>query len=227
MILAIDTSTSWISLAVTDETSILAEHTWRISDNHTSELAPGIEMTLREAGISAAELRAVAVALGPGSFTRLRIGLGFAKGLAIAHTLDIIGVPTHDIIALPQPGFAGTLMAVLQMGRGRIAAAIYHRRDTTWVASTMAVITTWDDLLSLTESDTVYVCGELDDDGRSILGDRVHLGSASLNVRRAACLAEIAHDRLVSGQADELSALVPIYLQQPPTTSGSTEADKE
>ena len=227
MILALDTSTRWISLALADENSVLAEHTWRTTNNHTAELAPEIERTLRASGTSTAELRAVAVALGPGSFTGIRIGMGLAKGLALAHKMDLIGVPTLDIIAFAQPLFDGTLLAVLQVGRGRIAAAQYHIRDTGWEAATTTVITTWDDLIAGTDGNNIYVCGEIDEAARSIISGRVRLAPAALNVRRAACLAEIAQGCLVDGKFFDPSTLAPIYLQETPSTPTKDLYDKK
>lgn len=227
MILAIDTATKWTSLALSDETAILAEHTWRTLDNHTVEVAPAIESMLNTNGISVADLNAVAVALGPGSFTALRIGLGLAKGLAVAHNMSIVGVPTHDIIAFPQPQTYGSLFAVLQMGRARIAVSQYRLDEQGWVASKDPIIATWDDLASaakVANSENVYVCGEVDKKGVSILADHVTIATASMNMRRASYLAEIAQARLASGESDDPSTLVPIYLQQPPTETNGAES---
>ena len=226
MILALDTSTQWISLALADENSVLAEHTWRTTNNHTAELAPEIERTLRASGTSTASLRAVAVALGPGSFTGIRIGMGLAKGLALAHKMDLIGVPTLDIIAFAQPLFDGTLWAVLKVGRGRIAAAQYHLRDMRWEAADTTVITTWDDLLAGTDGSNIYVCGEIDEAAHSIISGSIRLAPAALNVRRAACLAEIAQGYLEEGQSFDPSTLSPIYLKELPSARTRELYDK-
>lgn len=227
MILAIDTTTRYLSLALANETTILAESTWYTADNHTVELAPAIQQMLLTAGTTAADLQAVGVALGPGSFTGLRIGMGLAKGLALAHNLEIVGVPTHDIIASPQPRFDGTLLAVLQVGRSRIAAARYQLRQDRWISKNMSVITTWADLLNSAESTDVYICGEVDAEGRSILGDRFVIGTAAMNVRRSACLVEITQARIQAGDSDNPEDLIPIYLQQPSNTLEDTVVEDE
>ena len=83
MLLAIDTATRMPSLALYDGERVLAEETWRSANNHTVELAPALVRALERQRVSPSELRGIAVALGPGSFTGLLIGLGVAKGLAL------------------------------------------------------------------------------------------------------------------------------------------------
>ena len=93
MLLAIDTATAYASIALDDGAEILAEHNWLCGNNHTLELAPQVEHMLRTAAVRADTLEALAVALGPGSFTGLRIGLAFAKGFSLAYSLPLLGVP--------------------------------------------------------------------------------------------------------------------------------------
>jgi len=82
VLLAIDTSTTWISLALYDGVSVQYEVTWRSQHHHTVELAPAIHQLFKRTGSSGADLTGIAIAIGPGSFTSLRIGLAAAKGLS-------------------------------------------------------------------------------------------------------------------------------------------------
>lgn len=217
MILAVDTATERASLAFGDGDEIVAEHNWICANNHTVELAPQVEHILRTAGVQADRVEALAVALGPGSFTGLRIGLAFAKGFALAHSLPLLGVPTLDILAYAQPKRDGILLAVVSAGRGRIAVRKYRWNESGWYADGRARITDWDGLLLGVGREHVYVCGEINAIARDILQERVKFGSPSLNVRRAACLIAIARQRLVSGQTDDPNSLAPLYLATPET----------
>ena len=87
MILAIDTATRWAGLALHDGTAVIAEHGWRCLNNHTIEMTPAIDDMLKQAGVEPADLSGIAVAIGPGSYTGLRVGLALAKGLALANGL--------------------------------------------------------------------------------------------------------------------------------------------
>ena len=99
MILAIDTSTQWMGIALLQDAQILYEKVWRTKRRHTVELAPAIQEAVQDCGLQIKELEAIGVALGPGSFTSLRIGLAVAKGLALTQRAPVIGIPSLDITA--------------------------------------------------------------------------------------------------------------------------------
>ncbi|MHB8619152.1 MAG: tRNA (adenosine(37)-N6)-threonylcarbamoyltransferase complex dimerization subunit type 1 TsaB [Chloroflexota bacterium] len=99
MILAIDTSTHYASIALAGDGTLLAEHTWLAGQKHTATLIPAIQGLLASAGVGMAGLHAIGVALGPGSFNGLRTGLSTARGFGLALALPVVGVPTMDLIA--------------------------------------------------------------------------------------------------------------------------------
>jgi tRNA threonylcarbamoyladenosine biosynthesis protein TsaB len=116
MILAIDSSTQWIGIALLQDSQILYEKIWRTNRRHTVELAPAIQTALNESGNQVVNLQAVAVAIGPGSFTSLRIGLAIAKGLSLSLHIPVVGIPTLDITAACQPIRDLPMIAVLKAG---------------------------------------------------------------------------------------------------------------
>jgi len=217
MILAIDTATRFISLALHDGVRVVAEYTWQTRDNHTVELAPAVERMFQGAGISPHELSGVAVAVGPGSFTGLRIGLGLAKGLALAHRTPLFGVPTLDGLAHAQPPRQERMAAILQAGRGRIACAVYRYREGAWRAEGGPTVQEWTALTSTTTEPT-YFCGEIDAAGFEALRRIRRLASVpspAFTLRRAAFLAELAWRRLRQNSPDDPATLAPLYLNYP------------
>src|SRR5512139_2794643 len=116
MLLALDTSTSMVGLALYDGVRVLSEYSWESKDNHSVELAPAVVEMMVKAGVKPEQLTAIAVALGPGSFTGLRISLALAKGIAYVNHIPIIGIPSLDILAAAQPVRSETLAAVLRAG---------------------------------------------------------------------------------------------------------------
>jgi tRNA threonylcarbamoyladenosine biosynthesis protein TsaB len=217
MILAIDTATRATSVALHDGQQIAAEMTWLTENYHTVELAPTVAGLLERVNVTPADLAAIALARGPGSFTGLRIGMSFAKGLALSASppLPLIGVPTLDITAASQPHVLGRLCAVAQAGRGRVNAGFYRWGDDGWRAEGDPAIVNWDDLFPLLEEPT-QVCGEIDRVGYErlqTLGDGVMIASPAGNLRRAGYLAELARRRLALGAVDEAATLAPLYLQ--------------
>jgi tRNA threonylcarbamoyladenosine biosynthesis protein TsaB len=84
VLLALDTSTRNIGVALYDGLRVLGETVWASDGFHTVELAPAVAETLMRAGLQMKDLGALAVATGPGSFTGLRIGMALGKGIALA-----------------------------------------------------------------------------------------------------------------------------------------------
>src|ERR671937_1212175 len=101
MLLAIDTSTSWASVALFDGRSVLGELTWRAPRRSGDELFPMLERLLSLGDSALARVRRLAVATGPGSFTGIRVGIAAARGLARANGAEIAGVSTLDVLAFP------------------------------------------------------------------------------------------------------------------------------
>lgn len=213
MLLAVDTSTAQVGLAIYDGSQVIAEYAWRSSQRHTVELAPAISELLTRCGLTMDGVRALGVALGPGSFTSLRVGLALVKGLALARQLPLIGIPTLDILAAAQPSSKLPLAAVIQAGRGRLAFGWYKSSKNVWQAKGPARVVTLDALAAEIESPSI-LCGELTSEERQKLTKHanVHLASPAQAVRRPAVLAELAWRRWQSGHVDDEASLAPIYL---------------
>lgn len=213
MLLAIDTSTSQLGLALYDGAQVISEYAWRSSQRHTVELAPAISELLTRSGQTMEDVHAVGVALGPGSFTSLRVGLSLAKGLALSRHIPLIGIPTLDILAVAQPASKLPLAILIQAGRGRYALGWYKNSKKGWQASDPARVVTLKALMDEIKNPSL-VCGELTaEDRRQLEGNQnVQLASPAQSVRRPAALAELAWGRWQAGEVDDEATLAPIYL---------------
>jgi tRNA threonylcarbamoyladenosine biosynthesis protein TsaB len=213
MLLAVDTSTAQVGLALYDGTQVPSEMTWTTHQHHTTELAPALAGLLARSGHTMEMISALGVAIGPGSFTSLRVGLAFVKGLALARHIPVIGVPTLDIIAAAQPLGKTPLIAVIQAGRTRIAYSMYKSQKKEWQAEGELSSGTVDELISQIESPTL-VAGEFTAEERLKLSKKkqIILASPVNSVRRPSILAEIAWARLQQDDVDEAASLAPIYL---------------
>jgi tRNA threonylcarbamoyladenosine biosynthesis protein TsaB len=219
MLLALDTSAKLAGIALYDgEAGLIAEQIWHSANRHTEELMPQVAQMLAQAGVRPAALRAVAAALGPGSFTGLRVALAAAKGLALANGLALLGVPTLDVVAYPHQRQPLSVVAIVQAGRGRVCWAPYRHGPNGWAAQTPYSLSTVAALGDAISSPTLFA-GELLPATRATLAERLrdlaHFLPPALSLRRAGYLAEIAWGRYVAGQADDLATLCPIYLHQP------------
>ena len=220
MLLAIDTATRMAGLALYDEVNgcIRTEESWYSANNHTIELMPRLVQMMDQQQLSPTRLTGLAVSLGPGSFTGLRIGLAVAKGLAAALSIPMVGVPTLDVVARPHQNQNLPIWAVVQAGRGRICAARYKAQRGQWHLDESYQLTTLAALCDK-EKEPVLVCGELEDKERHYLRERfglsVVIASPAFSLRRPAHLAEMAWERLERGQSDNAASLAPIYLKNP------------
>lgn len=214
MLLAVDTSTQWMGLALYDGSQVLAEISWTTRHHHTVELAPAVARLLEQSGTTAGEIECFGVALGPGSFTSLRIGLALVKGMALSLHAPVIGVPSLDFLAMAQPVRDIPMAAVLQAGRGRLGLVWYKAHKGRWQPQGAPVITTAEDLAGQIETPTLVV-GELTATERQIFGRKRRialLASPAESVRRPSFLAEMAWQIWKSGKISEINSLAPIYL---------------
>ena len=214
MLLAIDTSTAQMGLGLYEGTSVPGEFVWHSGLHHTQELAPTLAELLRRVGIKMNAIGALGVALGPGSFTSLRVGLAFVKGLALACHIPIAGIPTLDIVAAGVPLSDRRMAALVQAGRGRLALGWYTAGETGWQVDGPVILTTADELAEEIHK-PVIVCGEMSPDERRRLARKfknVTLASPAQCVRRPGILAELAWQKWQAGKTDPAAALAPIYL---------------
>ena len=127
LILGIDTATLSCSVALLQDETLLAEMTLNIKKTHSERLMPLLDQMLTESGIEREAIDAIAVAVGPGSFTGLRIGVATARGLA--QGLGIPAVPVCTLEALtegvPTPG--ALICPLLDARRSQVYAALYRR----------------------------------------------------------------------------------------------------
>jgi tRNA threonylcarbamoyladenosine biosynthesis protein TsaB len=101
MLLSLDTATRHSGIALFDGRQLIAELTWLSTDAQTVELMPRVAQLLDWHSLTPADLTALAVSLGPGSYTGLRVAVSAAKGMALAYGLPLLGIPTLDATAFP------------------------------------------------------------------------------------------------------------------------------
>ena len=218
MELAIDTSTGVASIALAQKGRVLAEATWRAEFNHTVQLMPAIQEMLRQTGVKPADLAAVSVAIGPGSFSGLRVGLAASKGLALALGVPVVGVGTLLIEAYPFLGAHLPVRPLLSAGKGGVATALYGSGEDGALEVAAPSLATVEDICTATAGPTLF-CGEFmpacRDQIAASLGALALFPAESALLRRAGNLAELAWQRLARGQTEDAATLQPLYLRAP------------
>lgn len=210
MLLAIDTSTVQTGLACYDEQGVLGECVWHSGRDHSAQLLPQLTLLLRHLGRPRSDIRAVGVALGPGSWSGLRVGMSAAKGLALALSVPLIGVGTLDALVyqFAQPG--ASTVPIIRLGRERFATG---QPDQQGVLEPRNV--TLAELCAETTGRALF-CGDVDAnvqaDLREKLGKRALFPMPAARIRRPAFLAELAWQRWQAGTVADIATLEPIYL---------------
>ena len=221
MYLAIDTSTETASLALVQESQVLAELTWSCQQNHSVELMPSIDRLLEQTGSSLKSLSGVIVARGPGSFNGLRVGVSTAKGLAFSLGVPLVGISTLEAAAYQYAEIGLPVCPIFNAGRGEIAAAIYQRKGNQWRQIIAQHITTVDSLCSQITGKTIF-CGEATlailEQIKDKLGQKAIIPPMVSRLRRAGFLAELGVKRLEAGDCENPATLQPIYLRRPAIT---------
>ena len=128
-ILGIETATSVISVALMDDDRLVVECLINNPKTHSVNLMPLIKNALAGAAATPEQLTAIAVSLGPGSFTGLRIGISTAKTLAQVWGLPVVGVNTLEALAYPYTGLKGYLCPVLNARKNEVYTALYETGD--------------------------------------------------------------------------------------------------
>lgn len=217
MLLAIDTSTNLTGLAWYDQNGLQSEHVWQSGRNQTIQLLPQLDLMLGQLGCVPGDIQAVAVALGPGSWSGLRVGLSVAKGLALAGDVPLFGITTLDALAYQQHAADTPVFPLIRLGRMRFATACYQYLAQ-WQRQTDYRNVSLDELVALIDTPSLF-CGDTGPDVQALLrdslGEYARFSSSAAGLRRPGYLAEMAWQRFLVGAADDLARLEPLYLGEP------------
>jgi len=216
-ILAVDTATRSCSVAVVENHSILAEQIVVTRQTHAKHLMGMIQATIRSAEINFADLEGFAVSRGPGSFTGLRIGISTVKGLATATGKPVIGVSTLDALAMQSANASYLICSLLDARRGEVYYCGYRYLEGVLKKETAEQLLTPEKLLQGINEVCVFI-GK----GSVVYRDTIvnKLGKLALfepaahHTIRASTVADIAIERLLSGDTDDAATFVPVYLRK-------------
>lgn len=214
MLLTIDTSTRNAGVALAREGQVIASRSWRSAVNHTAELMPAVAHLLEGSGLSVQDLDGIAVALGPGGFSALRVGMSVGKGLALASGKPLVGIGTLDAEAQPYLQAGLPVCALLDAGRSELSSG-YFGADGQRLREDRICRPTE---LLVELSGPLLFCGEGTATHAEVVRER--LGKKALVVGHAPAarlwaLAALGHDRLEGGEGDDLATLQPYYLRMP------------
>ena len=221
-LLAIDTSTEVGGVALLRDGELLAEETWRMPRGHDAAAFAALDRLLALTGLTVADIDRVGVAVGPGSFTGVRVAIAIAQGVARGSGARAVGVSTLDVVAYPWSTSGLRVCALLPAGRGEVCAAVYRDSGGAWGRVSEPLVGTGDEVARAVAAGALFA-GEIDGATRDAiagaLGPRAAFAPAGTR-RRAGDLAAIAWARLEAGESAPVETLEPVYAR-PPSIRGA------
>jgi tRNA threonylcarbamoyladenosine biosynthesis protein TsaB len=212
-ILAIDTSTRWAGVAVSNG-DVLASKTWRSNQNHGRELMPNINAILEESDIALKDVKLIAVTKGPGRFSALRVGIATARGLTMANEVPLIGISTFLVEAWPHLGANSDVIALIDAGSSGVAWGRFESADSGVITDpTERGVSTPEELVAQVSDNAMY-CGEPCEKLADLVSPSRIL-STEQQTRSPISLIKIATALHASGEAIADDDLEPDYARPP------------
>ena len=219
LILGIETATAQVGCAIGGHEGVLAQAHSSRGKRHAENLAPTIEFVRRQARVDLKEIGCVAVDLGPGLFTGLRVGIAAAKAMAHALRVPMIGVPSLDLLAFPVRYSPRLIVAAIDARRGELFYAFYRQVPGGVQRLANHQIGSPDDLASelLASGDECLLVGDGAIRYREVFEGltRVDIADQGLAHPSASSLVQLAHAQALREQFVKPWELRPLYLRKP------------
>lgn len=220
MELAIDTSTRHAMVGLSRQGTTIADLAWRSERNHSVELVPAIQRLLAHARIDMEALTAIYLAIGPGAFSALRVGMSTAIGMATARDIDLVAIGTLEVEAFPYLRLGSEVRAIMGAGRGRLYLGVFPAGGPASPASAPSQgdigLVSHAEFFDNLAAEAIY-CGEaaaeLAGAIREKLGPTARVVEAPPPTRRAGTLSLLGYEKLQAGDCADPRSLEPIYLR--------------
>jgi len=214
LVLGIETATQVCGIAVTNNKQLVGEYRLNIKNLHSERLVGAMEKLLCDIDIKPKELQGIAVSIGPGSFTGLRIGLSVAKGMAFSLDIPLTAVPTLEALAWQAPFLDRPVCAVLRARAKLLYAGRYLRRDDSITANGSVEIIDVNKLHSFAEPGSVII-----GNGTELISDSIskidgYLLPVHYSLLSGLTTAILGTIRLEQGANVDVYTVEPLYIQQ-------------
>ncbi len=216
-ILAVETSTLMGSVAVVEDGRVLCELTLRVEETHSSQLMPAVEYVLKTVGSEPDRLDAFAVAVGPGSFTGLRIGMAAVKGLAVAASKPVVRIPTLEAMAWSFPFCPHLICPMIDARMKEVYAAWFRAEAGAVVRLSEDVVLSVEALLKDAKGDALFFGSGAQRYREEIaerMGGLARFASPEMMGARASVVGFLAAQRMDRGDFADIDSLEPLYIRE-------------
>lgn len=220
-VLAIDSSSLVASVCIIDEEKVIIEHNIDHKLTHSETIMPMLDNAFNSSELSPDEVDVYAVAIGPGSFTGLRIGVGTIKGLAQGTSKPVIGVSTLDGLANNVKLFEGIICPIMDARRNQVYSGIYKKSEGKVILEKDNIAISIEELVKIIKkyNERVIFVGDAVNIHMNYLKSVINKGKcffAPLSLRscKATSIASIALERFKQNKFESYKELKPYYLRK-------------
>lgn len=217
LILGIETATQQVGVAIGGHEGVIATFEVARGRRHAEILTPAIEFTCRQADVELSEIGCIAVDVGPGLFTGMRVGLAAAKALAQALRVPMIGISSLDLLAFPCRHTDRVVVPVIDAGRAELFWAMYRQVPGGVQQVSAPVVGPVDELVAdlLARSQDVLCVGDGAERYHEEIQEGYHCEISAPVHPSAGALVQLAHARALREEWVRPSEIEPVYLRAP------------
>lgn len=217
LILGIESATESVGVALGGHDGVIASVEIARGRRHAESIVPAVQFVCRQADVELADVGVVAVDIGPGLFTGMRVGIATAKALAMALRVPMIGITSLDLLAFPARHSDRVVVPVIDARKGEVFWAMY-RHVPGGVQQVMApTVGSVEDLAAdlMARGQESLCIGDGAERHREALADVHHCEVAGPRHPSAGALVELAHERAVREEFVDHHEIAPVYLRVP------------
>ncbi|MFQ5989017.1 MAG: tRNA (adenosine(37)-N6)-threonylcarbamoyltransferase complex dimerization subunit type 1 TsaB [Candidatus Methylomirabilales bacterium] len=215
IVLGVESASTQGGVALVGGQGVVAEYVLNIEATYAERLMPAIDRLLHDARISIPEVEGLAVSIGPGSFTGLRIGLSTVKGLALATGKPVVGIPTLRALAWSFPYCRYPICSILDARKKEVYCALFEYHGPNLICLMEETALDPEALAKRIDRPTLFV-----GDGWRVYGSffqealgRLAVPPPSSRGVSPAAVADLGRRRLLQGEKDAIEDLVPRYIR--------------
>jgi tRNA threonylcarbamoyladenosine biosynthesis protein TsaB len=215
-ILGIDTATPILALGIVDEEKVLSEIRFNAGQTHAQILLPNIEKILKDSSLQLEDLDGIALSIGPGSFTGLRIGLATAKGLCFASGKPLLTVPTLDGLVYFNRSLPYPLVPVLDAKKNEVYSAVYNNREGVLERISDYWVLSVEKLVAKIPEEVIFLGLGLEvfqDRLKELCGEKAHFLAGERNLPSGSSIAFLGLEKFRRSEFEDLEKAKPLYLR--------------
>ena len=215
-ILGIDTATPILALGIVDEEKVLSEIRFNAGQTHAQILLPNIEKILKDSSLQLEDLDGIALSIGPGSFTGLRIGLATAKGLCFASGKPLLTVPTLDGLVYFNRTLPYPLVPVLDAKKNEVYSAVYNNREGVLERISDYWVLSVEKLVAKIPEEVIFLGLGLEvfqDRLKELCGEKAHFLAGERNLPSGSSIAFLGLEKFRRSEFEDLEKAKPLYLR--------------